>query len=116
MIVPRADHSISRRLIDLDALKVLYRLHQNGYIAYLVGGSVRDLLLGRQPKDFDIGTSAHPYQVKRLVQKLLDHRSAFQACPREVRPQDHRGRHVSSTGLSSGAGRDGGGLTRARGG
>ncbi len=66
MIVPRAEHSISRRQIDPDALKVLYRLHQHGHIAYLVGGSVRDLLLGRRPKDFDIGTSAHPYQVKRL--------------------------------------------------
>src|ERR687898_177952 len=65
-IVPRAAHSISRRDIDPDALKVLYRLQQNGYVAYLVGGSVRDLLLGRRPKDFDIGTSAHPYQVKRL--------------------------------------------------
>jgi poly(A) polymerase len=66
VIVPRAGHSISRNQIDLDALKVLYRLHQNGFVAYLVGGSVRDLLLGRRPKDFDIGTSAHPYQVKRL--------------------------------------------------
>src|SRR5689334_14055187 len=65
-VVPRADHAISRRLIDPDALKVLYRLHQNNFIAYLVGGGVRDLLLGRQPKDFDIGTSAHPYQVKKL--------------------------------------------------
>jgi poly(A) polymerase len=66
VIVARAAHSLSRREIDADALKVLYRLHQNNYIAYLVGGSVRDLLLGRRPKDFDIGTSAHPYQVKRL--------------------------------------------------
>ncbi|MGE0444189.1 MAG: polynucleotide adenylyltransferase PcnB [Vicinamibacterales bacterium] len=66
VVVPRSEHSLSRRLIDPDALKVLYRLHQNGYTAYLVGGSVRDLLLGRRPKDFDIGTSAHPYQVKRL--------------------------------------------------
>jgi poly(A) polymerase len=66
VIVERAAHSLSRSLIDPDALKVLYRLHQNGYISYLVGGSVRDLLLGRRPKDFDIGTSAHPYQVKRL--------------------------------------------------
>ena len=62
----RSDHAISRKQIDPDALKVLYRLHQNEYVAYLVGGSVRDLLLGRRPKDFDIGTSAHPYQVKRL--------------------------------------------------
>jgi poly(A) polymerase len=66
VIVPRPGHTISRQQIDPDALKVLYRLHQNQYTAYLVGGSVRDLLLGRRPKDFDIGTSAHPYQVKRL--------------------------------------------------
>src|SRR5213592_895881 len=65
-IVPRAEHPISRREIDPDALKVLYRLRQYDHIAYLVGGSVRDLLLGRRPKDFDIGTSAHPYQVKKL--------------------------------------------------
>src|SRR6186997_3202351 len=66
VVVARAAHSLSRSQIDPDALKVLYRLHQNSYVAYLVGGSVRDLLLGRRPKDFDIGTSAHPYQVKRL--------------------------------------------------
>src|ERR671927_432652 len=65
-IVPRAEHTLSRSNIDPDALKVLYRLRQADYIAYLVGGSVRDLLLGRRPKDFDIGTSAHPYQVKKL--------------------------------------------------
>jgi len=66
VIVPRAEHPISRRDIDADALKVLYRLQEGGYTAYLVGGSVRDLLLSRRPKDFDIGTSAHPYQVKKL--------------------------------------------------
>src|SRR4026208_2311670 len=66
VIVPRAEHPISRRDIDSDALKVLYRLHESGATAYLVGGSVRDLLLNRRPKDFDIGTSAHPYQVKKL--------------------------------------------------
>ena len=66
VVVPRAGHAISRAQIDPDALKVLYRLHQNNHLAYLVGGSVRDLLLGRRPKDFDIGTSAHPYQVKKL--------------------------------------------------
>jgi poly(A) polymerase len=66
VIVPRAEHPISRRDIDPDALKVLYRLHESGAVAYLVGGSVRDLLLSRKPKDFDIGTSAHPYQVKKL--------------------------------------------------
>jgi poly(A) polymerase len=65
-IVPRSAHPISRRQIDPDALKVLYRLHEHNYVAYLVGGSVRDLLLDRRPKDFDIGTSAHPHQVKKL--------------------------------------------------
>jgi poly(A) polymerase len=66
IVVPRADHPISRRDIDPDALKVLYRLHEHKYAAYLVGGSVRDLLLGRRPKDFDIGTDAHPYQIKKI--------------------------------------------------
>jgi poly(A) polymerase len=65
-IVPRAEHTISRSDVDADALKVLYRLHEHHYIAYLVGGSVRDLLLNRRPKDFDIGTSAHPHQIKKL--------------------------------------------------
>ncbi len=65
-VVPRSEHSISRSLIDPEALKVLYRLHQSQYTAYLVGGGVRDLLLGRKPKDFDIGTSAHPHEVKKL--------------------------------------------------
>ena len=66
VIVPREAHAISRRNIDPEALKVLYRLKEHGYTAYLVGGSVRDLLLGRRPKDFDIGTDAHPYQIKKL--------------------------------------------------
>jgi poly(A) polymerase len=65
-IIPRDEHAISRRDIDPDALKVLYRLRHADHVAYLVGGSVRDLLLARRPKDFDIGTSAHPYQVKKL--------------------------------------------------
>jgi hypothetical protein len=65
-VITRAEHTISRRDIDPEALKVLYRLRQFDHIAYLVGGSVRDLLLSRRPKDFDIGTSAHPYQVKKL--------------------------------------------------
>jgi poly(A) polymerase len=66
VVIPRSDHAISRRDIDSDALKVLYRLHEHHYVAYLVGGSVRDLLLDRRPKDFDIGTSAHPHQIKKL--------------------------------------------------
>ena len=63
---PRSEHPISRKRIDPDALKILYRLRSSGYKAYLVGGSVRDLLLERVPKDFDIGTDAHPSAVRRL--------------------------------------------------
>lgn len=65
-IVPRREHTLSRKLIDPDALKVLYRLHKHGYKAYLVGGCVRDLLLGKIPKDFDVATDAHPQQIRRL--------------------------------------------------
>ncbi len=65
-IIPRADHPISRGYIDPDALRVLYRLHRAGYKAYLVGGSVRDLMTGRTPKDFDIGTDARPQEIRRL--------------------------------------------------
>ncbi len=65
-IIPRAKHTVSRKNIDSDALKVLYRLHNHGFVSYLVGGSVRDLLLGRRPKDFDVGTDARPNQVHRL--------------------------------------------------
>src|SRR5258706_6707574 len=65
-VISREEHTLSRRDIAPDALKVLYGLREGAHTAYRVGGSVRDLLLGRRPKDFDIGTSAHPYQVKKL--------------------------------------------------
>ncbi len=71
LIIPRRHHPISRKQIDTDCLKVLYRLHRHGYKAYLVGGSVRDLLLGRQPKDFDIGTDATPNQIKKLFRNCF---------------------------------------------
>ncbi|MGR8940735.1 MAG: polynucleotide adenylyltransferase PcnB [Gammaproteobacteria bacterium] len=63
-IYPRSEHSISRAQISEHALKVLYRLQKSGYDAYLVGGCVRDLLLGREPKDFDVVTNAHPEEIK----------------------------------------------------
>src|ERR1035438_898348 len=65
-ILPRAEHPISRGYIDPDALRVLYRLHRAGFKAYLVGGSVRDLMTGRTPKDFDVGTDARPQEIRRL--------------------------------------------------
>jgi poly(A) polymerase len=64
--IPRAKHPISRKRIDEEALKVLYRLHHHGYLSYLVGGSVRDLLLGKSPKDFDVATNAHPHEINAL--------------------------------------------------
>ena len=65
-IIARAEHSISRANISDAALKVLYTLRDAGFEAYLVGGGVRDLLLGQQPKDFDVSTSASPEEVKEL--------------------------------------------------
>jgi poly(A) polymerase len=66
LIIPRPDHCISRKNICPNALKVLYRLKDGGYQAHIVGGGVRDLLLGLQPKDFDVATDATPEQVKKL--------------------------------------------------
>jgi poly(A) polymerase len=65
-IIPRSDHSISRSQISPNAVRVLYRLKEQGYRAYLVGGGVRDLMLGREPKDFDIATDARPNEIKKV--------------------------------------------------
>jgi poly(A) polymerase len=64
-ILQRPDHTVSRKDISQAALKVLYRLHERGYKAYLAGGCVRDLLLGKHPKDFDVVTDATPQEVRR---------------------------------------------------
>jgi poly(A) polymerase len=66
VIIPRSEHSLSRKWISPNALRVLYRLNEKGYLSYLVGGGVRDLLLGREPKDFDIATDARPHEVKKV--------------------------------------------------
>jgi poly(A) polymerase len=66
VVIERRNHPISRRLIDPDALKVLYRLSNHGYKGYLVGGSVRDMLLGKEPKDFDVATDASPREIRAL--------------------------------------------------
>jgi poly(A) polymerase len=65
-IIPRPEHTLSRKNISLETLKVLYRLHHAGYKAFLVGGSVRDLLLGKRPKDFDLATDARPGEIRKL--------------------------------------------------
>lgn len=71
VVYARADHCISRKNIDPAALKTLYTLSNAGYTAYLVGGGVRDLLMGRTPKDFDVATSARPNEVKRLFRNCM---------------------------------------------
>ena len=83
-IYSRTEHNISRSNISDNALKVLYRLKNAGYRACLVGGSVRDLLLGREPKDFDVVTDA----------LRPSYRQAFPAGPRALRERNHRGVHL----------------------
>jgi poly(A) polymerase len=68
-LIPRSEHTISRRDFSRDALRVLYRLHESGFQAYLVGGGIRDLLLGKHPKDFDVATDAKPEQVRKLFRR-----------------------------------------------
>jgi poly(A) polymerase len=70
-IIHRSEHTVSRKNIDQDAVKVLYRLSRHGYAAHLVGGGVRDLLLGRTPKDFDISTNANPREIKKLFRNCM---------------------------------------------
>lgn len=65
-ILPRNSHNLSRKLIDPDALNILYRLTNKGYLAYLVGGCVRDILLNLKPKDFDVCTNARPSRVRKI--------------------------------------------------
>jgi poly(A) polymerase len=66
VVLPRPEHPISRKLIDPNAIKVLYRLKNQGYKGYLCGGAVRDLMMERQPKDFDVCTDAEPRDLRRL--------------------------------------------------
>ena len=65
-IIPRPEHTLSRKNVSLEALKVLYRLHHAGFKAFLVGGSVRDLLLDKRPHDFDLATDARPGEIRKL--------------------------------------------------
>jgi poly(A) polymerase len=71
VICSRSQHTLSRKHIDEHALKVMYRLQDHGHRAYLVGGGVRDLLLGQQPKDFDVSTDARPQQIKRMFKNCF---------------------------------------------
>jgi poly(A) polymerase len=71
VVLPRSQHTVSRKHINEHTLKVLYRLRRHGHLAYLVGGGVRDLLLERRPKDFDVVTDATPNQVKKLFRNCF---------------------------------------------
>jgi Poly A polymerase head domain/Probable RNA and SrmB- binding site of polymerase A len=79
-ILARSQHTLSRKQIDPDPLRVLYRLRSSGFKGFLVGGGVRDLLLGRKPKDFDIGTDASPQQVKKLFRNCFIIGRRFRLC------------------------------------
>ena len=111
LIIPRPEHTISRKQISPQALKVLYGLKDAGYQAYLVGGCVRDLLLGHIPKDFDVATDASPEQVHGLFRKsrLIGRRfklvhvgfgrevievATFRAPPEQEQHVDEQGRIV----------------------
>ena len=66
IVIPRDKHCLSRKFVDPDALRVLRRFIHHGYQAFLVGGSVRDILLGKEPKDFDISTNATPSEIRDI--------------------------------------------------
>ncbi|MDX1528419.1 MAG: polynucleotide adenylyltransferase PcnB, partial [Gammaproteobacteria bacterium] len=105
-IIPRSAHNISRSNISSGALKVLYTLNKAGYEAYLVGGGVRDLLLGTTPKDFDVATDAHPEDIRKLFRncRLIGRRfrlahvrfgrevvevATFRGAAADVKDEDH---------------------------
>ena len=69
--VPKAEHGIDPALVDERAVRVVNTLADGGYEAYIVGGAVRDLLLGMRPKDFDVATNATPEQVKGLFRRAF---------------------------------------------
>ena len=103
-ILPRSAHELSRQHISASALKVLYRLHNNGFSAYLVGGGVRDLLLGKQSKDFDVVTNATPDEVRDLfsnsriigrrfkIVHVVFHEETIEVSTFRAQKQNHRGR------------------------
>jgi len=106
IIIPRAQHTVTRAQISENALKVLNRLKDAGFASLLVGGCVRDLMLGREPKDFDVVTDARPEQIRKLFHnaRIIGRRfrlvhvrfgreiievATFRAIPRDVLEEPH---------------------------
>lgn len=103
IIIPRDQHNISRKHISSGALKVMARLRAAGFQAYLVGGGVRDLLLGGQPKDFDVATDAHPEQIRELFRSSRIIGRRFQIVhvrfgPETIEVTTFRGSHAEPDG------------------
>ncbi|SHF31235.1 poly(A) polymerase [Modicisalibacter ilicicola DSM 19980] len=106
-IIPREEHSISRQLFSDSALKVLYRLHNAGFEAYLVGGCLRDALLGKSPKDFDVATNATPEELRDLFRnsRIIGRRfrivhvrfgrEVIEVTTFRGRPNDDHGEHLA---------------------
>lgn len=106
-IIPRDQHSVSRQQFSEPALKVLYRLHNAGFEAYLVGGCIRDSLLGKTPKDFDVATDATPEQLRDLFRnsRIIGRRfrivhvrfgrEVIEVTTFRGRPNDEHGEHLS---------------------
>ncbi|MCA1772594.1 MAG: polynucleotide adenylyltransferase PcnB [Halomonas sp.] len=106
-IIPRSEHPVSRQQISDAALKVLYRLNGAGFEAYLVGGCIRDALLGKMPKDFDVATNATPEQVRDLFRnsRLIGRRfrivhvrfgrEVIEVTTFRGKPQDEHGDHIA---------------------
>jgi poly(A) polymerase len=111
-ILQRNEHGISRRQLSENALKVLYRLNNAGYKAYLVGGCVRDSMLGAHPKDFDVATSATPEQVNQLFRNsrligrrfklvhVLFGREVIEVATFRTSPKDEHNSNQAKTGDS----------------
>ncbi|WP_422823645.1 polynucleotide adenylyltransferase PcnB [Vreelandella vilamensis] len=106
-IIPRAEHPVSRQHISDAALKVLYRLDGAGFDAFLVGGCIRDALLGLMPKDFDVATNATPEQVRELFRnsRLIGRRfrivhvrfgrEVIEVTTFRGKPQDEHANHIA---------------------
>ena len=94
----KAEHGIDPALVDERAVKVVHTLAEAGYEAYIVGGAVRDLLVGLRPKDFDVATNATPEQVKALFRRAFIIGRRF----RIVHVVFGRGRRIAAVGSDRG--------------